>query len=189
MGRASAAAMVCAVEKVYRCGGIREVKTCLLCECTSEGTAVVFRRKQQICTWCEDELAKRGRRFCNTCKSIKPIADMVIDRPMCRNCRIARRSDRSEHNRVWRERNREHVAAYTRAHYAANRERILAYKRAKYHANHEAARERARQSYWRHPETSRRRAARWRAVHRDRYAMYTRIWRTRRKLRILRGEA
>lgn len=130
------------------------VKTCHLCESTSAGTAVRFRRSLIICDWCDEQLERRGVRFCTVCRTTFPLIQSIVSRPRC--CPACRRADRREKYqasrdkeiaaaRTWREarpgveaerkRRRyatdaEYRAASLKRHrawYRLNRERVIAY--------------------------------------------------------------
>lgn len=155
---------------------------CALCEASEKGTAVKKRHgKVKICTWCEAELQRTGRGFCNDCLRAFPLTE-IRDGKYCRACKHARNAAYYAANRD-RERARSHHY-YNPAEYAAKRDMITARNRAKYAANPEPAKERARRN--RSPY-SREYARNYYAMHRAERAAYGRQYRLRRKLAILRG--
>lgn len=88
------------------------IRQCLLCEATSAGTHVRFlNQMSKICTWCRGELARTGRGFCPGCEKVYPLAEMTDRARLCKACKRARSA-------AHRERNRDHILAQQRAHYA-----------------------------------------------------------------------
>lgn len=88
------------------------MRTCLLCESTSAGTAVRFPNQHSaICTWCRDELKRTGRAWCAPCRSAYPLAEMTDQGRVCKKCKSVR-------NRAYRTTHIEQVRRYRQAYYA-----------------------------------------------------------------------
>lgn len=131
------------------------IKTCLLCEATSAGTATTFTRRRAICNWCDLELIRLGLAWCATGRHKVEAADMATGKPRCKACERSRREvyeprDRRAYAQAWRAANAEHVAAY------AARPETKAKKRIS-----------ARLRYWRNP---------------DRFRAMYRMWQRRRSV-------
>jgi hypothetical protein len=163
------------------------MRTCLLCESTSEGTGVTFHR-MTICDWCDNELTRSGRAWCTTKQHIVPLSDIGADRSRCKPCGRAyqkgRNLDRRAYAKAYCAANLDKIRAYRarpevrsrramlrRKRYWSNPEQARAKDRQRYHRTAEHRRQAGRRSYWKNP-------ARWR-----RYQAQRRVAR---KLAILR---
>lgn len=170
-------------------------RTCILCEATSAGTAVRFAPRSPICDWCAHELARRGARFCYTCRTPFPEAEAIATLPTrCASCRTAYRKARyAAHQereraaaRAWDRAHPGVAAARKRARYADDadyRAAALARKRAWYRRRRAHAIAYARTYALEHPEAVRR----WTVANRGRRAAQLRARRVQQKLAILRG--
>ena len=158
-------------------------RICLLCEATSEGTAVTFRRRD-ICTACEASLARIGRAWCAYGKHAVALVDMNKER--CTACDAARNKARStpraraEESRAYRATRKAQLRAYYARPEVRERRRLWqrmdyarnpAHYRAVYRRHAAYKRDYSRQRYWSN-------LAYWRAQGRQR--------RIERKLAILR---
>lgn len=164
------------------------MKTCMLCESTSAGTAVTFRRRD-ICTWCEAKLARTGHSWCSLGRH--KVVGNVRRCAACQRAQLARRKAETgeSYTQRWRRRHPEHYRAYeTRSDVRA---RKRAHERRRYWDNIDLARARERikqkrraarrnawalRRYWSDPI-----AARLRARERDRR------YEAKKRLAILRG--
>lgn len=101
---------------------------CALCESTLAGLSVTRSQTDRgICTWCEEQLAKTGKRRCRTCNQKKSPDAFNVGWVTCRPCR-------KQMDAVWRAKNHEQDLARKRAYTVRNRETINARARAKYDA-------------------------------------------------------
>lgn len=166
-------------------GTVKKPRTCFLCEATSAGTAVSFRRRD-ICDWCDGELARCGAAWCTTGRHKVRQADMAAGKSRCHACERARYQypSRAAYARAWRAANPEKVAAYavseayraSKRRYARNRywsdpEQSRAESRRKKAKRKAQIRQYTRARYWRSPE-------RWRAERRRRHQeAKLRVWR------------
>ena len=165
-------------------------RVCALCEATSAGALVKFRRRD-ICTWCADDLAARGLAWCTRCRRKVRANEIVNGMTCCRVCNRARqtedRRDASARGREWRAANAEHRAAYdARADVRARRARSA---RDRYWRNPDAAREKSRRMYARYRAAKIAYARQWRAANRQRSRQQARLGYQRRKLMIWRRAA
>lgn len=170
------------------------MKTCLLCEASSLGTAVTFKRRN-ICTWCDEDLERRTLRFCTLCHSTFPLAEVVPSYPTrCAACRAERRRTRYEASRQteiaasrrWHAAHPGATATRKRQRYttdAAYRAACYARKRAWYEQNRERAIAYAKEYTDRNQEA----AQRWQRSGRERRLAYLRTYHQRRKLAVWRG--
>lgn len=174
-----------------------KLRTCVVCEATSAGTAVHFSTRRPVCDWCVDELGRRGLIPCSKCGTPAPASDFPPKSKtrQCPACRSAarkayyanHREQERESNRTWRNTHRDLVLAKNRRFYKNNRDRLLAKRRADYARNPEHHLAITRRDYWKHHD---RRLATRRAYHqanRERNIARGRRWRLRRHLAILRG--
>jgi hypothetical protein len=130
------------------------MRTCLLCESTSAGTGVSFRRRRDICDWCDNELTRSGRAWCATGKHVVLITAMASGKPRCKACERKRNIDRRErpgYAKAWRALNAARLHAYH------TRPDVMARKRAS-----------AKRRYWNNPDRAR---AQRRAQHYQRGAL------------------
>lgn len=162
------------------------MKTCLLCECTSAGRLVTFRR-HHICTDCEASLARRGLAWCTRGTHAVPVAEMQRHPSWCRACTAQARATRYA---AGAESERARSRAYRIAHRDQIRERVRAQRR----RNPAAARRAALRYYHRHRDRVRAYYARTRdqrlAAKRRWYQRnpdYQRRWRAKKLIQILRG--
>lgn len=166
----------------------KTIRVCLLCEASSEGTMVTFRRRD-ICNLCEEDLARRSLAWCALGKHKTAAADMNTT-SKCKACHAAsvrqRPRDRREYTRAWKERNREYMQDYRR------RPDVRAHSRAKLNewkaANRERSRELQRAYHARHRSTILENKRRRYAINRDRNLAYWRAYYQRRKLRVWFGQ-
>ncbi len=103
---------------------------------------------KNICSWCEAELARTGRRRCRKCNATKPIAD--FNRDWCKPCK--QRADR-----VYRARDKDKAKPH--------KPRVWTYNP-----------ERRRATYLRHREKNLARDRRWQAEHREHVLAQKREW-------------
>lgn len=93
------------------------MKTCLLCESTSAGAAVTFRRRD-ICDWCDAELSRQGFAWCAAGRHKVAASLMRRTSSRCKPCDAAKARaslrDRRAYARAYREHRREQLAAYWR---------------------------------------------------------------------------
>lgn len=172
---------------------------CVVCRCFGHADVVArygHGYTASICADCDAALARRGVRFCETCKQVRPLNDGFpkVPRRICRTCH-------NEKTRVlYRERN---YLERKRQQQAANPDRIREIKRNYRERNRERLALVEHRRYWSDPEKSRERNRRYRERHRERHNAasrawwnrnqkwvreYRRLYRARRKLAILRGE-
>ena len=122
------------------------MKTCLLCESTSAGTAVRFRNQYaKICTWCQGELKRSGRGWCPRCERAYPLVEMRDG-----YCKAHKHEINAAYHAAHRERQHQRVNAWKAANpdwrrrYSRRRKRTSEQDKARYHrwyrANHTRAR-------------------------------------------------
>lgn len=150
---------------------------CALCEATAAGTAVKRSKKRDLCTWCLDELTRRGEAWCTRGRHKVKAMDMATNRPECRACRAAeaRRHPAANAARTARwaaKHRRPYNPEYRRAQYQRHRDKEIAHSRAYRQRNHDRVLQMMRD---------------YRERNREYLLAAKREYRLRRKLQILRG--
>lgn len=164
---------------------------CDLCESSERGRGVVrSKRWPDLCTWCESEMVRTGRKPCRKCGAIKMLEEYPPDKRQADGRRSACRICHQARKRAWQYANREARNARRRARYAANPEPFKAAQRARYAANPEPHRRKMRAYNRAHAATRRAYDQEYRRLHRDiarqQNNVRTHHYRQRRKLRLLR---
>lgn len=151
---------------------------CALCRCLGHAN-IQAQYDPQLCQDCVAALARRNLRRCRGCGQIKPLdrfAPTASDRRWkCRTCgrgKAKYSEAKRERQRKWREANRDHYNAQARGYWHAKREQYLKSKRKYYQAHIEAQRAYRRRYY---------------AANREQQLAGMRLYRTRRKLAVLRS--
>lgn len=142
---------------------------CVLCESTLGGTIVQRAQSDKsICTWCESELARTGRKRCRSCGTPKALDLFARDKRRADGRTSHCLACRQEQGKEWREQNPDYQPAYRVAH----QEEIRTWGRAYRERNRERVREMARvemrRRYHRDPATINARNRAWVQANRER---------------------
>lgn len=164
------------------------MKVCLLCESTSKGTSVKFRR-MSLCTWCEEQLARTNRAWCARGKHAVA-AEAMAKNGMCKPCDTARNKARggAARARAWYEKNRARKAAYMQQPEVKARRAALERERRRRNPDFYKLAYQRRKAYDRayreaHREQHRATLRRWRQRHPERARAHDQRARQRRKVR------
>lgn len=113
---------------------------CAMCTALDTPTAPRSSSRSRFCTWCAEDLARRGLQWCSCCATAKP--PEAFTRPtQCRACDAAR-------SKAWRDRHPGYTRMKNQAYQATHAAEMAAY-RAMYYQQHRAAILAQKQRYYR----------------------------------------
>lgn len=174
-------------------GAKKRIRTCPCCESSTAGKLVHFTGRRAVCDMCATSLAKRGKAWCNICKSEVPVVNYRPAMARCVVCMSSRRhayyqthqEQERATSRQWRIDNSERSSERVRAYRQNNRERLNTLQRARYAKDRERFLVRNRASRRKHADKRAESLRSWIRQNPDKWLSYGQKARLKKKLSVL----